>query len=64
MEELIDLIETIGLKSTQIFCSSFEGYGIDLGENFLDRIKSELNEENLVLFILSENFYSSPVFSV
>lgn len=61
VEEIVDLIETIGLKSTQIFCSSFDGYGIDLGENFLERIKSELNEENLVLFILSENFYASPV---
>lgn len=61
VEELIDLLETIGLKSTQIFCSSFEGYGIDLGENFLERIKNELNEEILVLFVLSDNFYSSPI---
>jgi len=61
VEELIDILETIGVKSTQIFCSSFEGYGIDLGENFLERIKNELNEEVLVLFVLSENFYSSPV---
>lgn len=61
VEELIDILETIGLKSTQIFCSSFDGYGIDLGEDFLERIKNELNEEVLVLFVLSENFYSSPV---
>jgi len=61
VEEIIDLLETIGLKSTQIFCSSFDGYGIDLGEDFLERIKNELNEEILVLFILSKNFYSSPV---
>ncbi|MDE5423863.1 toll/interleukin-1 receptor domain-containing protein [Ancylomarina sp. DW003] len=61
VEELIDILETVGLKSTQIFCSSFDGYGIDLGENFLERIKNELNEEVLVLFVLSENFYSSPV---
>ncbi len=61
VEEIIDLIETIGLSSTQIFCSSFDGYGIDLGEDFLDRIKDELNENILVLFVLSNNFYSSPV---
>lgn len=61
VEELIDILETVGLKSTQIFCSSFDGYGIDLGENFLERIKSELNDEILVLFVLSDNFYSSPV---
>jgi len=61
VEEIIDIIETIGLHSSQIFCSSFDGYGIDLGENFLDRIKVELDENNLVLFILSQNFYQSPV---
>jgi hypothetical protein len=61
VEELIDILETIGLNSTQIFCSSFEGYGIDFGEDFLGRIKDELNSEVLVLFLLSENFYSSPV---
>ncbi|CAM3797670.1 toll/interleukin-1 receptor domain-containing protein [Flavobacterium gelidilacus] len=61
VEELIDILETIGLNSTQIFCSSFEGYGINFGEDFLDRIKEELNSEVLVLFLLSNNFYSSPI---
>jgi len=61
VEELIDILETIGLNSTQIFCSSFEGYGINFGEDFLARIKEELNNEVLVLFLLSNNFYSSPV---
>ena len=61
VEEIIDLIETIGLNCSQIFCSSFDGYGIDLGENFLERIKDELDEDILVLFVLSENFYKSPV---
>lgn len=61
VEEIIDIIETIGLNSSQIFCSSFDGYGIDLGENFLERIKEELDENILVLFVLSENFYQSPV---
>lgn len=61
VEELIELLETIGLNSTQIFCSSFEGYGIDFGDNFLERIKSELDENVLVLFLLSNNFYASPI---
>lgn len=61
VEEIVDLLETIGLSSDQIFCSSFEGYGIDLGEDFLDRIKNELDENVLVIFILSNNFYESPV---
>ncbi|ARD45293.1 toll/interleukin-1 receptor domain-containing protein [Colwellia sp. PAMC 21821] len=61
VEEVVELLETIGLESNQIFCTSFEGYGIDLGENFLDKIKEELSSDSLVIFILSENFYKSPV---
>lgn len=61
VEEIIDLLETIGINPTQIFCSSFEGYGIPLGNNFLDTIKEELSAEVLVLFVLTKNFYESKV---
>jgi hypothetical protein len=61
VEELIEILESIGLNSSQIFCSSFKGYGIDFGENFLERIKNELDHNVLVLFMLSNNFYQSPV---
>lgn len=61
VEEIIELLEAIGVESNQIFCTSFEGYGIELGENFLDTIKSELSSDSMVLFVLSENFYASPV---
>lgn len=61
VEEIIELLESIGVEPGQIFCTSFEGKGIDLGENFLDVIKDELSLDSLVLFVLSENFYKSPV---
>lgn len=61
VEELVELLESMGLDSNQIFCTSFEGYGIDLGEDFLASIKNELQGDVLVLFVLSKNFYSSPV---
>lgn len=61
VEEIIELLEAIGIESNQIFCTSFEGYGIELGENFLDAIKNELSSDSMVLFVLSENFYASPV---
>ena len=41
VEELIEILEMIGSR-TQIFCTSFSGYGIDLGDNFLEAIKAEL----------------------
>lgn len=61
VEEIVELLETIGLGDDTIFCSSIDGYGIPLGDNFLERLKKELNEEILVLFVLSENFYKSPI---
>lgn len=61
VEELVDLLEVLGLPDSSIFCTSFAGYGIDLGENWLDSIKDELTKETLVLFVLSRNFYDSPV---
>jgi tetratricopeptide (TPR) repeat protein len=61
VEEVIDLLEIIGVKHEQIFCSSFEGYSIGLGQDFLQRIKDELNGNVLVLFIITSNFYGSPV---
>ncbi len=61
VEQVIEILEGIGVQSNKIFCTSFEGYGIGLGEDFLQTIKNELNNEVLVLFILSQNFYNSPV---
>ncbi|MCL6247113.1 toll/interleukin-1 receptor domain-containing protein [Acinetobacter sp. ANC 4945] len=61
IEEIIELLESIGVESEQIFCSSFEGYGIPLGENFLEKIRKELSSDVLVLFVLTENFYESKV---
>jgi hypothetical protein len=61
VEEVIDLLEVAGVEPSQIFCSSFEGYSIELGQDFLQRIKDELNSNILVLFIITANFYASPV---
>lgn len=61
VERIIDLLETIGLPSEKIFCSSFEGYGVKLGTDFLSYLKNELNNEILVIFVLSTNFYNSTI---
>ena len=61
VEDLVECLEIVGLPPERIFCTSFEGYGIGLGEDFLDAIKDQLNDETLVLFVLSKNFYASPV---
>lgn len=61
LEELIEILETIGLTSDQIFCTSFDGYGIGYGENFLERIKTELDSNIVVLFLITNNFFESPI---
>lgn len=63
MDELLDILEVLGLGSEHIFCSSVAGYGIPLGENFYERLKSELAADVLILFVLSPNsqFFQSPV---
>ncbi|PIH55332.1 toll/interleukin-1 receptor domain-containing protein [Paenibacillus sp. LK1] len=61
VEFLIEFLESMGVNENQIFCSSFEPYGIPLGDNFLERIKQELSNEVLVLFVLSKNFIESPI---
>jgi hypothetical protein len=57
--ELVDVLTSFGLTSTQIFCSSFEGCGIPLGNNPIETLKKEINKNVLVLFVLTNNFYES-----
>lgn len=58
----IEFFESIGMSTESIFCSSVEGYKIKWGEDIFDYLSSEFNndENNLiVLFMLSDNYYSS-----
>jgi hypothetical protein len=60
--ELILLLRSLGLQNEQIFCTSVPGYKIRLGtKNFLDAIKEEIRSGAVVIFLLSKNFYNSPV---
>ena len=61
IKPLIDLIENIGISHDQIFFSSHPAYGVDLGQNIFERLKTELEDNVFALFILSVNFYKSPV---
>lgn len=62
VEELVEILEIVGLTHEQIFCTSLPGYDIKLGENFLDAIRTELlNSQTLVLFVLTRRFFSSPI---
>jgi len=57
----IQILEVIGIKPEHIFCTSLEGYGTGLGNNFIEEIEARLDEDVLVFFMLSDNFYKSPM---
>jgi|GEM_PF-1040380 len=61
IKPFIDLIEAIGVPHTSIFYSSHPAYGVGLGENIFTRLKTELEGDVFALFMLSDNFYNSPV---
>jgi hypothetical protein len=61
IKPLIDLIVNIGVPFSEIFYSSNAAYGVGLGEDIFTRLKTELEDNVFALFMLSDNFYKSPV---
>jgi len=60
VEKIVEMLENMGINHDEIFCTSLAGYGVPFGEDFLERIKTELlTDEIEVIFVLSKNFYAS-----
>ena len=61
-EALVVLLEDLGMDSTNVFCSSINGYGVGLSQDIFETLRSLFNEHNLfVIFIHSPRYYKSPV---
>lgn len=61
-EALVVLLEDLGFDSSNLFCSSIDGYGIGLSEDIFETLRSLFNEHNLfVLFIHSPRYYQSAI---
>lgn len=61
-EALVDLLENIGFDSSNLFCSSVDGYGIGLSEDIFETLRTLFNQHNLyVIFIHSPRYYKSAV---
>ncbi len=59
-DSLVDLLQTgMDINSKDIFCSSLEGLGIPSGSNFIEHIKVQLQSPEVVLALLSPNYYES-----
>lgn len=62
VEEIVSLLDDIGLSDEQIFCSSIPGYDIPLGKTIFEYLREQFLEFNLhILFIHSPNYYESPI---
>jgi hypothetical protein len=62
VEELVKLLEIIGVKSkSELFCSSISGYNIPTGENIFEYLRNKFSKNLHVIFLLSDNYYESPV---
>jgi len=61
-DALVVLLEDIGFDSSNLFCSSIDGYGIGLSEDIFETLRSLFNEHDLyVIFIHSPRYYESAV---
>lgn len=57
---LVNLLEDMGLRESQIFCSSASGYGIPLDEDIYEYLKKQFDEFDLhIILVLSNNYYES-----
>lgn len=63
VEKLVTMLEQIGVKQSQLFCSSIPGYGVPQGVGDLYQyIRNEMSNDNLfAILMLSANYYKSPV---
>ena len=61
VKQFIAIIERIGVPSHKIFCSSFDGYGVVVGDNFMSVIQEKLTSDTLVIFMLSDHFFTSKI---
>ena len=62
VDELVDLLETIGLDSSNLFCSSIPGYWIGLSQDIFKELLNLFTDRKLyVIFIHSPRYYQSAV---
>lgn len=61
-EALVVMLEDIGFDSTNLFCSSVDGYGVGLSKDIFETLRGLFQNHNLfVIFIHSPRYYTSPI---
>ena len=58
---MVDFLEDLGVSSTDIVCTSVPEHLIPNGQKIYDWLRSQFTDYNLhILFLLSDNYYTSP----
>lgn len=62
VDAFVNLLTKAGVPESQIVCSSTPGTQLHTGSSLYSELRKELTNDNVfVIFMLSENFYASPV---
>ena len=62
VQEIVSLLDNMGLTEEHIFCSSIPGYDIPVGKTIFQYLLEQFHEYDLhVIFVHSKNYYMSPV---
>ena len=56
---LVDLLTSIEVKSEDIIYTSNDAYGIPIGKDIFDWLKSKIEEKPFVIYLLSPEYYKS-----
>jgi len=59
-ERFLNFLLSIGFNKEEIFYSSKYHNGVELGKNFSDVVKENFIEAEIIVFLLTDNFYNSP----
>lgn len=58
---LVDLLRKIGVKEDEIIFTSNIAYGIPVGQNIFNWLKSQIENKPFVVYLLSKEYYESVV---
>lgn len=58
-DKFVELLRNLGIKETEIIFTSNIAYGIPVGQNIFNWLKSQISEKPFVIYLLSEEYYES-----
>lgn len=58
-DKLVDLLRNVGIKENEIIFTSNIAYGIPVGHNIFNWLKTQITEKPFVVYLLSEEYYQS-----